>query len=338
MEDDKLLKDWQEPTLQWDEKKARRMVWKARFTLWRNIIHILLIIWFVYALYMIAIQIGYKQLGKEETLVRYATTLIETHYSGLKVGKWERPTVELSPWLTQEASMPLYKQIGKWELVVGSVTVKKPFWGEISYQINYQQKELDDRNGTFKFALPRSLTGDSPIKERKEQERIWDQLKHISDGYVAEMALSSIHPQSPEQMRKLLSKYDLSILQMPVYAGELKTFEPSHSRGDETYVPYLVLRPEVIYDEESRLSQTTADLTESVGSAEKQFIPDLEYLLANGESRFERYDEPRLTYLKKQGITVYGALVTGPVRELEKLRQDPEFHEFRLGRIEVWNW
>ncbi|WP_103106593.1 anti sigma factor C-terminal domain-containing protein [Brevibacillus reuszeri] len=338
MEDDKLLKDWQEPTLQWDEKKARRMVWKARFTLWRNIIHILLIIWFLYALYMMAIQIGYKQLGKEETLVRYATTLIETHYSGLKVGKWERPTVELSPWLTQETTMPLYKQIGKWELVVGSVTVKKPFWGEMSYQINYQQKELDDRDGTFKFALPRSLTGDSPIKERKEQERIWDQLKHISDGYVAEMALSSINPQTPEQMRKLLSKYDVSILQMPVYAGELKTFEPSHSRGDETYVPFLVLRPEVLYDEESRLSQTTADLTESVESAEKQFIPDLEYVLANGESRFEIYDEPRLAYLKKHGITVYGALVTGPVRELEKLRQDPEFHEFRLGRIEVWNW
>jgi len=338
MEDDKLLKDWQEPPLQWDEKKARRMVWRARFTLWRNIVHILLIIWFLYALYMMAIQIGYKQLGKEETLVRYVTTLIETHYSGLKVGKWQRPTVELSPWLTQEVSMSLYKQIGKWELVVGAVTVKKPFWGEMSYQINYQQKELDDRNGTFKFALPRSLTGDSPIKERKEQERIWDQLKHISDGYVAEMALSSIHPQSPEQMRKLLSKYDVSILQMPVYAGELKTFEPYHSRGDETYVPFLVLRPEVLHDEESRLSQTTADLTESVESAEKQFIPDLEYVLANGKSGFESYDEPRLAYLKKHGIRVYGALVTGPVRELEKLGQDPEFHEFRLGRIEVWNW
>ena len=66
--------------------------------------------------------------------------------------------------------------------------------------------------------------------------------------------------------------------------------------------------------------------------------PDLEYVLANGKSRFESYDEPRLAYLKEHGITVYGALVTGPVRELEKLQRDPEFHEFRLGRIEVWNW
>ncbi|WP_236707957.1 anti sigma factor C-terminal domain-containing protein [Brevibacillus choshinensis] len=50
------------------------------------------------------------------------------------------------------------------------------------------------------------------------------------------------------------------------------------------------------------------------------------------------YHTHRLDYLKKNGVMVYGAVVTGPVRELEKLRQNPLFHDLKLGRLEVWNW
>ncbi|MED4582947.1 anti sigma factor C-terminal domain-containing protein [Brevibacillus choshinensis] len=45
-----------------------------------------------------------------------------------------------------------------------------------------------------------------------------------------------------------------------------------------------------------------------------------------------------MDYLKKNDVMVYGAVVTGPVRELEKLRQNPFFLDCKLGRIEVWNW
>lgn len=340
MEDDKLLQNWDEPSVNWDEKRARRMVWKARFTLWRNIAQTLLIIWFLYVLYMMAIQIGYKELGKEDTLLRYASTLIETHYAGLRVDKLEHPSVSLTPWLTQEATLTLYKQIGKWERVVGSVAVKKPLWGELSYQINYEKKELKDADGTFDFALPREISGVSPIMKRDEQDDIWQQLSHISDGYVAEMALSTIQLQTPGQMRKLLEKYDVYVLQMPVYAGELRTFTPSYySGGDEKYVPHLTLRPQVSYNDHSRIVGTMTELASGhVEGAEKQLIQDLEWLLANGKSDAQSYDEPRLVYLQEHGVKVYGAVVTGPVRELEKLRQDPEFHQFRVGRIELWNW
>ena len=36
-------------------------------------------------------------------------------------------------------------------------------------------------------------------------------------------------------------------------------------------------------------------------------------------------DKQRLAYLKKNGVQVYGATVTGPVRELEKLKEESEF-------------
>jgi hypothetical protein len=54
------------------------------------------------------------------------------------------------------------------------------------------------------------------------------------------MAFSTRNGQQPEQMMQLLENYDLALLQMPVYAGELKTFETfATSSGEMTSVPHL---------------------------------------------------------------------------------------------------
>lgn len=340
MEDDKLRERLDVSEIVWDEKRARRLIWRSRFALWRNMAQVLLAIWFLYMLYMLVIQIGYAKLGKEDDLVRYAATLVETHYPGLKVNKSGHTPVSLSPWLTQETTLLLYKQLGKWEEVVGTVTVKKPLWSKLTYDIHYQQKQLDDRDGTFRFALPLSLLGKKPLEVREEQNELWEQLAHMEDGYVAEMAFSTLQPYEPLQLFKLLEKYDLSVLQMAVYGGELKTFQPTHTRSGSTIrVPHLVLRPAVHYSEGGSMSyETTMDLPESVEEATNQLIPDLEWMQSYAPDEFDVYDDKRLAYLRENGIAVYGAVVTGPIRELEKLRAEPELHRFQLGRIAVWNW
>lgn len=340
-DDDKVLKEWQEPELLWDQKRARRMVWKARFRLWWSVIHALLIVWFCYAVYMMAIYITYSKLGKESELIRFATTLIETHYSGLRVDKNERVQTTLSPWLTQETTLTLYKQIGRWEMVVGTVKVKEPLFGEVTYDIDYDRKYLDEQHyGTFDFAVPPQWLGHGR-GEKEENERVWEQLKHVEDGYVAELAFSTLDPFTPEQLRQRLAKYDLDILQMPVYAGEMKTFQTSYYASMEySYVPHLALRPKVEYDQDGRGMEWESAMNDpqSVEAAVNRLIPDLQWLLAQGEYPDKSYDAQRLAYLQKNGVQVYGAVVTGPVRELEKLRQEPQFHDFMLGRIEIWNW
>ena len=340
MKDDRLQSRLSVFETAWDEKRARRLIWRSRFALWRNVAQTLLVLWFLYILYTMAIQLGYAKLVKKDDLIRYATTLIETHYPGLSVNKSGHTEVSLSPWLTQEATLTLYKQIGKWEEVVGTVTIHKPLLGKMEYKINYRQKQLDDRNGTFRFALSPSLLGKSSLPEREEQDKLWEQLAHIEDGYVAEMAFSTLHPQQPMQLSKLLEKYDLSLVQMAVYGGELKTFHPTNTKSDDSvFVPHLVLRPAVIYNGGGSMSyEANMDLPESVEEAEKQLVFDLEWMQSYAPDAFDDYDQQRLAYLRDNGITVYGAVVTGPVRELEKLRAEPEFHHFQLGRIEVWNW
>lgn len=47
----------------------------------------------------------------------------------------------------------------------------------------------------------------------------------------------------------------------------------------------------------------------------------------------ERYD-----YLQEYGFQVYGAVVTGPVKELLKLKDVEEIQGVQLGKLEYWNW
>jgi len=47
----------------------------------------------------------------------------------------------------------------------------------------------------------------------------------------------------------------------------------------------------------------------------------------------ERYD-----YLKKNGFQAYGAVVTGPTKELLKLKNIEGVSNQKLGDVELWNW
>lgn len=322
----------------WVEKQAASSTWKSRLKRGKSIVWWVLVILFCYALYIVA-NIAVYKLGMREELTRFGETLVETHFTGLKADKSSKE-FQLTPWLTQKATLTLYKQVGEWDLVVGTVELTKPLLGELHYELHYEPKDLHDRQGTFKFALAPDLLGRSPFPHKKEQDSVWDQLRHIEDGYVAEMSFATMTAQKPEALMALLKKYDVHVVQMPVYAGELKTFKTSAaSSGDLTWVPHLSLRPAVFYEEDRVTSmQIYMDDEESAKMAASGIIADLEWLQSRKTNPFAREDAPRLDYLKQNGVMVYGAVVTGPVRELEKLRNEPLFHDFDLGRIEVWNW
>lgn len=48
--------------------------------------------------------------------------------------------------------------------------------------------------------------------------------------------------------------------------------------------------------------------------------------------------EEKYQFLKDEGFIVYGAVVTGPVKELLKLKDAPFVQGEQLGGIELWNW
>ena len=48
--------------------------------------------------------------------------------------------------------------------------------------------------------------------------------------------------------------------------------------------------------------------------------------------------QPRIDYVKEHGVNIYGAVVTGPSKEILKLREEPWVSAVYVGEVKLWNW
>lgn len=113
-------------------------------------------------------------------------------------------------------------------------------------------------------------------------------------------------------------------------------------------VPHLTLKP--LYEMEDGGGRwfnyfprevEDQNQAQSEGTMQEQIqamMSDLEWMTSNLSYNGVDWDQRRLAYLKKNGVQVYGAVVTGPVRELQKITENPEFRHVHLNRVEIWNW
>ncbi|WP_438347598.1 anti-sigma factor [Paenibacillus sp. FA6] len=45
-----------------------------------------------------------------------------------------------------------------------------------------------------------------------------------------------------------------------------------------------------------------------------------------------------VSYIEEHGVRLYGAVVTGPTKELLKLKDDPLVSNIRIGKVTLWDW
>ncbi|MCT2534806.1 anti-sigma factor [Aquibacillus koreensis] len=343
MDKDDVLNEWTEEENKVDKKSAKKLVWRTRISITFTVIRTLLAILLLYIVYMIPTSIYYDTSGKADEFNRVVTTMVELRYPGIAVDLHETwHAAEITPFLTQKTTLPIYRQVGEWKVAVGEVTASKSIlFGKINYSVDLDNKYIDE--GEMGFALSSYALHDKPATppSNPNPSPLFDQLEKIDDGHVAQVSFSTRERMEPEQLRKIISKYDVEIHQMPIYAGELKAFNVGmSSSGSLTWVDGLLLRPFIEYDDKNRWSSKNHALTrqEDLAHAVDQFYQDLEWLIEHGDYYDKETDEKRLSYLKENELAVYGATVTGPIREIERLKEEEMFYEFNLGGIEVWNW
>lgn len=327
----------------WNKKQFNRMIWRTRVRMLANAIGAVVLLFLVYTVYMTAIHIYFDTTEVRGKFIRSIISVVELHEDGVRVEKTGNPAIEVTPFLTQKTTLKLYRDVGKWQILTGEVHAKQSITGKFTYSIVNTGNYLNSMNKAA-YILPHSIMFDKPMKDRPREEASLKQLNRIEDGNVAQLSFSVDTLMSPEQLKEKLAPYDIIVTEMPIYAGELKAFDMQHSVGGGTdyYVPYLSLRPMANFDEDNWLTSWVMYFTpEEKGYMSEHvayMMSDLEWMISYIKYSWLDIDKQRFAYLKENGVQVYGASVTGPVRELEKLQEQPEFHDFRLGRIEVWNW
>ncbi|MCM3359653.1 anti-sigma factor [Psychrobacillus sp. MER TA 171] len=335
--------------MEWNDDKAKAIVQKhkKRFS-WKlsfNVIRVLLGIVLVYAIYMISVSIIYDATNVGKRNEFYQKLAVDWTYPGYTSSIFFDGTNEINPFLTQKIEFPLIKIIGKEEFAVTKFSLNKPLIDSYT-AITVDEYFPYNTDNKFSFSLPYNPVTNEKLDETETPD-VWNQLVHIHEGNVAQLAFSTNRYYSPEELLELVSNYQVDVLWMPVYMGELKNFTEggwSGSENDITLAKPWGLAGFKHVDEDFNITYSTTNLnTETVKESQEIMLKNMGKMIEEDRNLAETllgtaYLQERYDYLQKEGFQVYGAVVTGPVKELLKLKEIEGIHNAKLGEIKPWNW
>ncbi len=328
--------------MEWTKDKEKKILLKYRFTLTIKIIRIIAATLFFFWLYMLVVSISYDALGLDKKHLFYSRVAMDWTQPNLQENFGGIDSSEITPFLTQKMSYPVYKMIGKETELVGTKKLAKRIIPIYSTNSTEYLKPKTEREHNF-YLPEHPKTGNK--LEANEHPAVWTKLEKVHEGTVAELSFSTKEYKTPEEMLEFLKPYDLDVLWMPLYTGELKEYEESWWGSSETLsvTPFGFTGGREASDRYR--SQSKYGLEEKFTDLNKKLmLRQMKNLLENESTSYREnflglsYLEERYNYLMKEGFQVYGALVTGPVKELLKLKENEQIQGANLGDMSYWNW
>ncbi|UYZ22726.1 anti-sigma factor [Mesobacillus jeotgali] len=329
--------------MEWTKDKEKKILFKYRFALTVKVIRVILATLFLFWLYMLIVSISYDVLGLGKKHLFYSQVAMDWTQPNMQEDFGSIESAEITPFLTQKISYPVYKMIGKEPELVGTKQLAKRL---VPMYSTNQTEYLKPRNEQeYSFYLPEHPKTGNKL-EANEDPAVWTKLDKVHEGTVAELSFSTKKYMTPEEMLEFLKPYDLDVLWMPLYTGEMKGFEPgSWSGGGNTFsvepIGFTGGR-----DAHNGYNSTSKNLLfeNLTDENKKRMLKQMKNLIEDESASYREnflglsHLEERYNYLKKEGFQVYGAVVTGPVKELLKLRENEQIQGANLGDMSYWNW
>ncbi|HHV72902.1 MAG TPA: hypothetical protein GXX38_09915, partial [Clostridia bacterium] len=249
---------------------------------------------------------------------------------------------------SSEINGELYKQVGSEFIKEGEIKVDF-----LLARAGYlERKWLNNYTNRYVFRYPGTAN--------EAANRDWNKLERLPEGTVAEVYLSFDQLYSTAE---ILNKFKDRQMK-PVWFAVDTSFDNT-SEGNATSIHFpigfsyepvwhnsdmiITRQEEEKYGLMGKAVSTTGTYPEleAYGSAELReahFIKTLE-LLKQHEDIANRVAlgpelklQQRIDYVKEHGVNIYGAVVTGPTKEILKLREEPWVAAICLGEAKLWNW
>ncbi|MGM9944366.1 MAG: anti sigma factor C-terminal domain-containing protein [Lysinibacillus sp.] len=329
---------------EWSNGLENKILKKPKWALTIKIIRVFVALLLIYAVYMIGLSMAIDQLDSERKHTYYSQVAIEWTVPNVR-GVHHTEMLELSPFGTQTFRYNLVKMVGHEEVIVGDVTMKKALFNPFSQlKITHLGKE---QLSSFSFSLPEDPRTGEKLFADSGQSDVWTRLEKLPEGTVGELAFSTTSFMSPEELIELLKDYELDILWMPLYTGEFLDDRPlSWSGGGSSISISGVIGLSggrdhgAEFDSFTRINNSTAD---NIEDSKRMMLKNMEELLAMNKSYYGgllglNALQQQYTYIQDEGFIAYGAVVTGPVKELLKLKELETIQSVQLGEVELWNW
>lgn len=340
--------------IEWSQEKEKKILQKYRFTLTFRILRILLLCAVIYSLYILSVSIIFEKTRPDRKHIYNSLMALEWQQPNIK-GQYSGSSAEITPLLTQKFSYPLVKQVGKENVMVGEMSLdKKIFNTSSSMKMNLTSKNSSSSSSLkstnefdkFSFNLPEDpRTG--KVTSSQINNGVWKTLEKLPEGTVAELAFSTTTFMEPKKLTKMLEPYDVEVVWMPIYTGEFKSFDlfptGEGSVNLTIYDSFGLSGGLKVSDDYSKI-WVGQNLTNGVRDSQRVMLENMEKLLNNEKKSYIEdflglsYLQERYDYLKKNGFQAYGAVVTGPTKELLKLKNIEGVSNQKLGDVELWNW
>ena len=252
----------------------------------------------------------------------------------------------ISPFFKMELEGDLSKEVGSEQINAGNIKLSF-FFNQVGFP---EREKLIEDTHTWPFRYPAA-------SEPVSLDRDWARLEKLPEGTVAEAYLSFDKFYTTDQALKKFQGKNMQLVWFVVDTG----YDDVSSHSGESFVgfPY---NPVWHYDdwtvtnrvEEKKglfaktVSESAqAPSVEEYGSADirnENFIKTLK-LLSDNEKIANRIApagdlkiKDRLEYLNSHGVKIYGVVVTGPSKEILKLKEDSWVAGIYLGEVRLWNW
>lgn len=328
--------------MEWTKDKEKKILFRYRFTLTMKVIRIIAATLFFFWLYMLVITLVYDATHLDKKNIFYSRLAMDWTQPNMQEEFGGVESAEITPFLTQKISYPVFKMIGKEPELVGTKHLAKRVIPMYSTNKTDYLKPKTERE--YNFYLPEHPKTGNKL-EANEDPSVWKKLEKVHEGTVAELSFSTKEYMTPEEMLELLKPYDLDVLWMPLYTGEMSEFETGWGGGGNSMsiAPFGFTGGRETSDDYN--SQSKYGLEEKFTEENKKLmLRQMNNLLENESASYRENFlglsnlEERYNYLKKEGFQVYGAVVTGPVKELLKLKENEQIQGANLGDMTYWNW
>jgi hypothetical protein len=333
---DDLLREQEGEAVSLDRERQERILRSSRRKAHISTVSVALVALLLVTPIASLATLSYYAFGNRAAELRHAVMAsIEITEPNLKVDAREAE-LDVSPFFTMSTRMKLVKQVGGKQVYAGEQVTSFVFSRPEKHEREMRTEPLPTipMPDNIPFLHPEKQGPDDFLSSARigEFARGWDQLSRLPEGTVAEAYLSFDRLYTPEQIAETLAPFDLELLWYAVDTGMEKTFQ----NRDGVHVPPIGYPAKPDEHPDSPFSPEKNN--------REQFLHELAFLaeredvaVAASRSKVLNLQE-RLDYIRRHGIQVYGAVVTGPSKEILKLRQTGRVRGLLIGETALWNW
>ncbi|WP_342598150.1 anti sigma factor C-terminal domain-containing protein [Psychrobacillus sp. FSL H8-0483] len=308
-----------------EEQQQKIMKWGKMRAKWTTVVTILAILLLILPV-LTLFSFGYYAIGgRANELIEVADKTIYLTEPNVSVA--EREVETTMGIFSMDVHLNLEKKVGKDTIRFGEFSV--PFLFNNAEQ-PVSEYRVDSPPKKIPYFNDELIHPKAPLPYAEGDE--WEKLQGLPEGTVAEAYISFDKEYLVEEIEQLFAGKEMELRWYAVYTGN----EDIQMADNGVYVSPIGFPAQIDPDQWSPFNGEESN--------EKVFLDSMKYLqkhedVATMVARSKELDlTKRVQYVEQNGIKIYGAVVTGPTKEIMKLQEESFVRGMKRGEVRLWNW